>query len=370
MTSAGPDTSSSNGSAAPAAISLPKRVRRFARRGLRKLVRASWPAVEAASQTGAHIQARASGLKVVWSDTWNRTLDEALDHLPPPPVCSHDHYRELLLPTDRPKRHALVLEKDEPIALVSVRRRKSFWEPVSYQALSAFIAPAKDSRNLGRAIRALGIELRVEYGLGPESQNMGGTHCTSYDIIRIALQSDYESYWLRDGAQHQKHISSARRKCKNLHLQVDSENDIEWAINQWKSRWASSSTDEIAAAADRWSFWRAIFRAPEKDGQMKIRSYTLYDGDKPVASVVNSAVGDVQFGQCLTMLDDYRKRGAGTRIIDASLAQAAAQGYSFLDLGGGHGYKLLWGPVVGQRYGVWFVPGLLRKLRPFRAWPS
>tara|TARA_R110000765_G_scaffold417801_1_gene520615 strand:- start:6223 stop:7278 length:1056 start_codon:yes stop_codon:yes gene_type:complete len=324
---------------------------------------AARPTVEKVAFQSARLTRARQGLKVVWADTWTPTMDEALDHLPPPPGVSRDQYRELLLPTQHEKRHALVLEKDTPISIVSMRKRANAWEPVSYQALSGFVAPATDYAALGRAINSLGIELKIESGLGKEALEIGARHAWPYDVVRVFLQTDYEEHWLREDRKHMKYISSARSKCKRMHLVVDNEGDLEWTVNQWETNWASSAAQETVAAPDRIRFWKSLRTTPEMDDTMRVHTYVLYDGDKPVSGAIATSIGANQLGQCLGQLHAYRNRGVGTRVLDAALSHASAAGYEIHDFGGGHGYKSLWGPVATQRYSATFRPKLLESLQ-------
>ena len=344
-------------------MALRQAIRRSVKSVARPMVRAAWPLVEQVAYRSAALTRGSRGLKVIWADTWNQAMDEALDNLPPPPGVSRDQYRELLLPTQHAKRHALVLENDTPISIISIRRRGKLWEPVSYQALSGFVAPALDPAALGRAINALGIELKIESGLGEEAMQMGARHAWPYDVVRVFLQTEYEDHWLLDDSKHMKHISSARKKCKRMHLVVDGEGDLEWTVNQWETNWASSSALETVAAPDRIRFWKSLRTTPEMDDTMRVHTYLLYDGETPVSGAIATSIGKDQLGQCLGQLPAYRNRGVGTRILDATLQHAAAAGYRVHDFGGGHDYKALWGPFGTQRYAAIFRPKLIEALQ-------
>ena len=192
---------------------------------------------------------------------------------------------------------------------------------------------------------------------------MGARHVWPYDVVRVHLQTNYEDYWLREDRKHMKYISSARSKCKRMHLVVDNEGDLEWTVNQWEANWASSAAQETVSAPDRIRFWKSLRTTMKKDTTMRVHTYVLYDGDKPVSGAIATSIGGDQLGQCLGYLHAYRNRGVGTRVLDAALSHAAAAGYQIHDFGGGHGYKSLWGPVVTQRYSAAFRPKLLEALQ-------
>ena len=323
--------------------------------------RTCWPLIEGTAELSAQLGPDRKGLEIRWFDVWNETLNQALETLPTPPGISRDQYRALVQPTRHTKRHALVLENDEPVALISLRKRNQMWEPVSFQSFVGFIAPARDLPTLGRALRALGLDIQIFGGLDDTIFETNPTSSYKYDVARVFLQTPYEEYWEQDKGKHRKHISSARKKCKRMHLIVNQKSDIEWIVSTWRDVWKDSPANETVAAPDRIAFWNTLPHESEDPTELTLQVYTLYDGDDPVAGAITTALGGGQIGQCQVQLKEYRKRGAGTHVLDLSLQHGATAGFEYHDFGGGHGYKSLWGPFSGHRYGASFRPKIFNR---------
>ncbi len=120
-----------------------RKVKSVGRKVIRRAAPVLRPPFTFAAKLGTQLSDLSAKRRVVWSDTWTKECDAALDALPSPSACTRDHYRMLTQPTAYPKRHALVLERDVPVAVVSLRARGRFWEPVAYQSLPGFVAPAR-----------------------------------------------------------------------------------------------------------------------------------------------------------------------------------------------------------------------------------
>lgn len=330
---------------------------------LRPLVRAARPAIADAAARSTRKQMQKQGVRIQWSNEWNDTLDKALDGFPAPPHCTRDQYRQLLLPTNAEKRHALVSVKDEPIALISLRRRANIWEPVAYQSLTGYIAPAKDVESLGVAMNALGLEISMT-GIGEEAHKLGARNVWPVEVPQVRLQEDYEKHWRSTKGKKQLYtVRSARRKCADLEVCVDREGDLEWVIDQWVEMWKDDPQNEIVIRDDRIRFWNSLKRPQEDPTQLTVHTIVLRDGDKPVAGVIHSRIGDTLLYQCTARDPAYNKLGAGVGVLDASIQWAASQGYARLDLGGGGHYKEQWAPIGTTRHVVHFCPAIIDTLR-------
>lgn len=325
----------------------------------RPAVQRARPLIDQAALLSAHMGPDRKGLEIIWQDDWTDTFDQALDSFAPPRGCTMEQYRTLLQPTEYTKRHALVLENDTPVALISLRRRNRIWEPVAYQALTGFIAPARDLPTLGRALRATGLDILIGGGLNEDVLQTGASFAHPYEVVRVDLQSDYEAYWELNDRQHYKHVSSARKKCKRMHMVVNDKNDIEWIVNTWRDVWKDSPENETVAAPERINFWNSLPTTSDNPEELTVQVHTLYDGDERAAGAIVTSIDGVQMGQCQVQLKKHRNRGAGTRILDLTLEHSAKAGFKYHDFGGGHGYKSLWGPMDGRRYYAGFRPKLL-----------
>jgi hypothetical protein len=313
-------------------------------------VRAAWPAVETLSRVGS--QCLQHGIEIRWTDTWDRTLDEALEALPLVQNCPRDLYRELVQPTAVPKRHALVSERGVPLALISLRRRKRYWEPVPYGSIPGAIAPATELSALGRALNALGVEVRVPAGLDTSAHKLDASHVYAYDVYQVDLKGDYEAHWRK-----KKHLSTVRRaraRCADMQCRIDGDGDIEWTIDQWQRMWADAPDQAVVGAEDRTRFFGALAKAPPKETQMRVHTVQLLAGSRRVAGAVHLCRGDTVLFQCIARDLEFEDSWVGTRVIDASIEWAVANGFACFDLAGGAGYKRWWGPPSSFRHGAIF----------------
>lgn len=310
------------------------------------------PAVISASRIATSLTSGPT--KTAWFDTWTPTLDQALDALPAIPGCAHDVYRELTQPSEAVKRHALVTEHGQPTAVISLRSRRRYWEPVAYQALPGVIAPAASPAALGRALRALGIEVRIEAGMDADVQDLNPTTSYAYDARQVELQTDYEALWT---SKHRNNVRRARKRCDEfMQLRIDGEGDLEWCVHQWRSMWEGDEEEEIVAAGDRLRFWQAFMRGQTADSLIQFHTVHLLDGERRTAGHVLMCKDGVVRGQCITRDPEYDHCAAGVRSMDSAIAWAAGAGHRLFDLGGGSDYKRLWGEALGKRYGAIFRP--------------
>lgn len=331
----------------------------------RPVVGTFWPAIEASARVAA-AASRPDSIELEEHDAWSEELDQILQDLPEPVGCSRDAYRQLCLPTPYRKRHLVFREAGETIALVSVRRRRNYWEPVSYQALPGFIAPARDNDALTRALRAAGIEINISAGLDQSVETLGPDVVYSYDVNSLDLRADYETHWEQDKRKHLNSVRKARRKCADFEIVVDGDDDLEWGLSAWRDMWADDKEEEVCAYQDRLRFWQAI-RDERRDVETDIRLHTLSvrDGDRITSCVIFISRGKRLFWQCTSRDFEYNKFGVGTYALDAALQWAREQGFQSADLAGGGGFKAQWAPVSGKRYGAIYRPGPIRFFRKF-----
>ncbi|WP_054313423.1 GNAT family N-acetyltransferase [Mesorhizobium sp. 1M-11] len=319
------------------------------------------PAVISAARIVTRLTTR--GVHIAWFDAWNPTLDQALDALPAIPGCARDLYRELTQPTSVRKRHALATENGRPTALISLRRRRRYWEPVTYQALPGVIAPASSPAALGRALHALGVEVRVEAGLDKSVVDLNPRCHWSSDNYRVDLRGDYEARWSRN---HRKNVRKACKRCDEfMRLRIDDVGDLEWSCAQWERTWEGADAGETVATEDRLRFWRAFVKQQSADSPIQFRTLHLLDGNRRSAGVVLMCKDGVALGQCIVRDPEYDRFWVGVRIMEASIKWAASAGHRQFDLGSGQDYKQSWGEAVTGRYGAIFRPRAVSALYRF-----
>lgn len=315
------------------------------RNAIRPAAIVALPAVEAISRG-----IRRDGLEVQWRDAWSDELDQALDRLPEMPGCPHELYRLLMAPTQAQKRHAMVYEQGELIALISLRKRRSFWEPVSQQCPPAGIAPAKDNAALGRALAALGVEVRAASGLGPDATELNPRHSWDYDVHLLDLTSDYEAYWRERKRMYT--IKRARKSLAQWESRVDGEGDLEWIVERWRQKWADDSNQEVVATDDRIRFWRGFMAA--KTGAVEVHTMQLLADGQRTAGLIFTHEATKTMLQCGGHELAFDKQYCRAACIMAVIDWAVAHKSPALDIAGGE--KRLWAPLGGKRYGAIFRP--------------
>ncbi|MFZ2029410.1 MAG: GNAT family N-acetyltransferase [Vitreimonas sp.] len=340
-------------------------IKRSIKAAVRPVVRALRPALEYASRTWPGAASGAPSIQ--WFNTWTPELDTALSELPEVPGCGRDQYRLLTQPSEFPKRHALARENGAPTALISLRRRTTYWEPVTYQALPGVIAPASSAEALGRALATLGIEVRVNAGLTDSARDLNPSILNAYETCEIDLRSDYEAYWKLHKGWQRRAVQRARTKCATMETRIDNADDLNWIITQWREMWRTDPTREIVAAPDRLRFWPTALGAAPQANRVGVHVVQLLDGQRRVAGMVLIRSGDRFLFQCTCRDLTYDDAAVGTRVMDASIAWAASTGAATFFLGGGSslGHKEKWAPKNGVRYEAIFRPKLMEYLHRF-----
>jgi hypothetical protein len=315
---------------------------------LRPVVGAAWPAIETAAILGA--RAHAGSVTIEWFDAWNDVLDDALDQMPPMPECGHDVYRALLRDTGVRKRHAIARESGAITAVISLRQRRHFWEPVTYQCIPKQAAPAVSAAALGRALKALGVEVRIEGGMGENLAALCPTKSWGYEWRKVELDTDYEEHWREKKRQYT--IRRARKTLAQVTQRVDAEGDVEWIVDHWRKQWEHDESREVVAAPDRANFWPALMEARERSA-LKLHSLQLMQGARRMAGLVFTSLGDTAMIQCGGADLEFDDAYARAAVLIAAIEWAKNAGFKILDIAGGPA-KRYWGPVGGQRYGGLF----------------
>lgn len=323
-------------------VSPAKRATRSAARGALGVVKASWPAIERIA-----LLERDRGLSVDWSDEWGERHENALLALP---IDDEQRSRAVLLaqPVDVPKRHAIVHCDGELGAVVSLRRRPDFWEPVSAQCLPGTPMACRPEL-LGRVLRGLGVEIRIG-STYQDPADLGPTYSYSYVRYGADLTGDYEKFW---PSGHRR----ARKKTKGFVVRSDHPGDLEWTLDAWVEMWRDHPNGETAAALDRKRLWSTMQHTGE------IHTVMLADGDTPVAGYVLFCDDGVAKFECTGRRMDYERFRVGTRALDACFEWAASAGYHTFDVGGGGAYKATWAPSYATSYAAVFQPRTIRAAR-------
>lgn len=289
--------------------------------------------------------------RVRWSKTWNDDLEAALEELPSLDYCTREHFRLLADGTDIPKRHALVTDAGSPVAVVSVRRRPRFWEPVTDLCVPHVTVPS-----IGDQFADVLAEVGRDVRLGAYPTDPAGLPATwymGYDVYQADLTDDFEKYWKSRGRR--KSINYARNQCEHMEFRLDDRDDLDWIVDTWSGMWDDSQSQVIASAPDMRRAWPTMMR----DGL--IRTFMLLENGEPMTGTVLYCRDGVAVGRITARRMEREHRSAGTRLLDLTFHTLADEGYRLFDLGGGFDYKRWWAPPVAQRYNVAFVPKLLQR---------
>lgn len=327
-------------------------LRKAAKSVLAPAVRAAWPAVEAMAEIGARTPRL--GKTIQWKSRWDAECDSVLAALPAPEGVTRELYRKLVAPADPAKRHALVRVNGAPTALISLRRRRVYWEPAPYQCLPNFIAPAIDDAALGRALNALALEVRVASGLNLAPHAMRARRTHDYEVYQADLTGDYGALWSK---KHLSNVRRARERCAGLTHRVDGDGDLRWILDLWRQNWERDVERETVSADDRLRFWGALMAAAPAPGRWRAHTITLLDGDKRIAGAVLLSRGETVSFQCAARDPAHEALSAGTRVLDFAMEWAAQSGFRTFDLGSGD-YKKRWAPVGTMRHAAIFRPAL------------
>ena len=306
--------------------------------------------VELAERATA-LAARARGTRTRWLDSWTTEADDALAELPPMAECSHEHFKQLACNSlATPKRLGISYRGDRPVAVLSLRERKGFWEPVTAACVPGALLPAAEGE-LVPALRATGLYVHIAELFGdPAAMHPTTTHV--WPVHRARLDEEFEAYW--KSTDLWRNVRYSRNRTSHLTVAVDQPGDIEWTIDQWCVMWADDHEHLTIAAADM----KLSAQLLRDEG--RVTTATLRDGDVIVAGSINLHRGDILHSFCLARDLDRPKERLGNRILDLSFEIGRDKGFRYFDLGGLVDYKSEWAPADGERSTVEFIPTLLR----------
>jgi hypothetical protein len=308
--------------------------------------------------------ARRHGFRCHWFKRWSPTLDDALQALPPLEDCPPEVFRELATnPTEAPKRLGLVVKADQPVAVLSLRKRKDFWEPVTSMAIPAVNLPAAPGA-LGDALRACGLRVSIEELYGDPAL-LRPTVSHTWDVYVVRLQEDYEQHWRR--SKLNRSVAHARNRTAHLSVEVDDFADVDWTIDRWAEIWRHNPEELWTTASDM----KVAARWLMESG--RVTTVSLRDNGERLAGIYLIARGSLIHGMVDARAVQLRTDHTGTRICDVAMEIARDKGFEKFDIGGLVDYKKRWAPAEGTRSTVFFEPPWLRasrsaKVRASRAW--
>jgi hypothetical protein len=299
----------------------------------------------------AALPAGSRRLAVEWHDRWSTTLDDALNSLPEAESCPHDLFRLLAQPRgDLHKRIALVVEADEPVAVIALRRRFDLWESVCDGIVPNAFAAMRPAR--WDAAAALGRLVKVnEWAGAPPALAADREIKPRY---RVSTSVDFDALWKR---QHNaESVARARNRCAReggFALEVDGDGAAEWIIENWRDRWAGDRFGEAQIAAD------AVEVARFLRDRGRCHAFRLLHNERPVAGMTMFVSGAVLHFMHSSRDEAYERFGVGTHLFELFFRWAAESPYRVVDLGAG-AYKERWAPRDGELTSFFLGPAHLR----------
>ena len=299
-------------------------------------------AVEAVSgllERLAPLRAKRRGLSLRWFDEWCAPLEEALAALPEMPACPHDLFRTLMLnPSPTRKRACLVADREGPVAIIGLRRRGPYWQPVTQWTAPGGIAPAREGL-LFRALEALGTPVRIPGWHGPLPSSRLVRDVRSAAVYKIDCRADFREHWRRSGQW--RFIQKAQRRTQGFDFAVDGEGAAEWTVRGWAERWRDDPARQAVVASD------LLLAAEYFQKRGRLHTFTLLDGGAPVAGDLCFLRDDELVSSVIFREPGYDWHGAGTRLTELVTEWAAGRGIAKFDLGAWEPYKAGWAPEDG-----------------------
>jgi GNAT superfamily N-acetyltransferase len=164
-------------------------------------------------------------------------------------------------------------------------------------------------------------------------------------VHRIQPTVDIEAYWRERG--NLRNVRTARKRCAQLQHSINWPGAARWVISRWSRTWGveadGTSEDRIAVAE-------------YLENQGLHHTFLLSEGDKMVAGSTMLTHQDSLVASVIYRDPAYDSLGTGTRLIDWNFSYARENGFTWIDLGGGHDYKRKWAPADGYRWDIVVAP--------------
>jgi hypothetical protein len=289
------------------------------------------------------------GLKAYFFDTWQPVLDEALHSLPETDLLPHDLFR-LLMTESNPetKQTIMMTERGVPVALVGLRHREGYWEPVTQWIVPGvpFLVKAD---YLESVIAAIPFHVSIAWWRlhtsPPEIKKI--CYSKTSPTYKMLCSEDFELYWKSSG--HLNTVKRMRNRCRDFEFEINPAGASEWVIRNWGNQWNISPGElqDRIITAGYLEKTGLHFTLILKDKQTWIAGDTFLSHN-------NEAVWQVSYRH-----PDYDSYGVGTRLMDLSFQWASKEGFQKIDLGGDHEYKLRWAPIDGEKHVFTICPGYI-----------
>jgi hypothetical protein len=283
-------------------------------------------------------------LDVKWFDQWATPVDDALAELPESDESPHELLRELMRSRGRTrKRAAVVIANGDPVAVIGLRSRKHFWEPVFSASVSPHgKMPAREG-GLFPAVAALGVDVWMGGWEDPPPPSPPKVRSAfALPMYKVDCTVGAEEHWRRAG--NKRAVEIGRSRTKGFTLEVDGPGSSEWVIGSWERQWRDHPSQETTCADDQ--LVAARFLQPRN----RLHAFRLLHGSEPVAGYIGTVFRRELVLVCGYRAPEYERRSVGIRLFDLVIDWAADAGFAKVDVGGGHAYKARWAPQDGERW--------------------
>lgn len=298
-------------------------------------------------------------IRAHWYDTWDKTLDEALEGLPEAANCPRDLYRRMIQSRMGSDQQAvLVTRGDTALGVVGLRRQGEGWEPITNWLIPGYLCAAR-REDLLDVLRAVGEPLHVGWWRqpSPPPECLEVRSALREVTYEATLDEALEAYWKKKTRQS---IARARRRCEGFAAQVNEPGMAPWVIRQWARHYCGK--DEATMPELKTRILAAEYL--ERIGQHY--TVTIRDGERVVAGNTEVRHGDTIVAQSFYRDPDYENHGIGMRLVDATFEAMRRLGFGRIDIGGSHDYKRNLAPEGGEKFTFEFISPRRRYGRKLR----
>ena len=280
----------------------------------------------------------AASVRIEWHEEWSEAVSQAFTALP------YDHLMDPVLVRrlwedgvgrDRQKIAVVRAPDGTPVGVVPLRRRGN----LSWQLLTQYVMPYALFFVLPEytdaALGALGREIdcnNVSFTRMPSNARM----LRPEESWVVGLEPTYVELMRR--TKYARKDRQCRQHSGHLTLSEDRYDDLPEALEHWQARWRAAGSHATASRKDDLLLG---FRLLAEQGRLK--TFSLHDGDKFAAMIVNLTGPDTLYFLLTVTLEAYKQDYAGIRNLLASMEWGCAHGMAEYDMlrTSGH-YKRLW----------------------------
>ena len=290
----------------------------------------------------------ALGVRVEWERSWSPAVAQAFAALPPDHLMDPELVRRLWedgVGRDRQKIALVRSLSGEPVGVVPLRKRgKMSWQILTHYVLPYarfFVRPEYTDA----ALDVLGRDLDCNNVLFTRLPTR--TRMLRPEESWVAkLEPTYEQFLKR--TKYARKDRQCRQHSGRLTLLEDRYDDLPEALDHWQAKWLAEGSPGTAGRKDD---LRLGFGVLAELGRLK--TFSLHDGDKLAAMIVNVTGPDTLYFLLTVTLDAYKQDYAGIRNLLASMEWGCAQGMAEYDMlrTSGH-YKRLWAQPEVRGYRV------------------